>query len=123
MIKNYSSILMKDTKFRDNVLLAANMHQTQNHSKETGTTPYIQYLIKNFKTRATDYQGSKFGKYYHHNSNQPISDGELLNHNTSGALGDQDYDMQGSLTRLSINNLRTQEGARSQTSLDKQASD
>jgi len=26
MIKNYSSILMKDTKFRDNVLLAANAH-------------------------------------------------------------------------------------------------
>jgi len=26
MIKNYSSILMKDSKFRDNVLLAASMH-------------------------------------------------------------------------------------------------
>lgn len=42
MIQNYSSLLMKDQKFRDNILLAG--------AAQSGT-PYIQYLIKNNKTK------------------------------------------------------------------------
>jgi hypothetical protein len=42
MIQNYSSLLMKDAKFRDNLLLAG--------AAQNGT-PYIQYLIKNNKTK------------------------------------------------------------------------
>ena len=40
MMKNYSSLMMKDTKFRENVLL--------NGGPAAGT-PFIQYLIKNNK--------------------------------------------------------------------------
>ena len=38
MMKNYSSLMMRDSKFRDNVVLNA-----------TSGTPFMKYLIKNNK--------------------------------------------------------------------------
>lgn len=40
MMKNYSSLMMKDSKFKDN-------------SNIGGGTPFVQYLIKNNKFKAS----------------------------------------------------------------------
>ena len=40
MMKNYSTLMMKDSKFKDNVI-------------NNGGTPFVQYLIKNNKYKAT----------------------------------------------------------------------
>jgi hypothetical protein len=45
MMKNYSSLMMKDSKFRDNMIVAPS-------SNSTGT-PFVQYLIKNNKYKVS----------------------------------------------------------------------
>jgi hypothetical protein len=50
MMKNYSSLMMKDSKFRENVML--------NGGGPTGPggTPFVQYLIKNNKYKISQEQ-------------------------------------------------------------------
>lgn len=48
MLKNYSSLMTKDSKFKENSMIGCN--------GENGT-PFVQYLIKNNK-----YQGDQGGR-------------------------------------------------------------